>query len=75
MIERLAEEVSSTEFEPVLPLPRSEFVDFKLLSIVAHAAEIERWLTPSDFGRVPSLRELVKTARAVASELGYGDET
>jgi hypothetical protein len=73
MGERLAEDVSSPEFEPVLPLPRSEFVDFKLLSIVAQAAEVEQWLTPTDFGRVPSLRELVETARAVASELGYGD--
>lgn len=74
MIERLAEEISSAEFEPTLPLPRSEFVDFKLLSIVAQAAEIEQWLISSDFGRIPSLRELIKMARAVASELGYGDD-
>jgi hypothetical protein len=73
MIE-LAPGEESIEYGDVQSLPRDEMVDFKLLSIAAQVAELERRLTPFDYARVPSLLQLVGAARQVATDLGYGEE-
>jgi hypothetical protein len=55
-------------------LTRDEQIDLSLLRVVTHLEDLKSRLVETDFGRVPSLRDLIQAAERVTEEIGYASD-